>query len=165
MAAIKSSGDGTRSPAPLSPSICLPSCPSRCCPPCPIVSPRRLPPSRICAGTRPVSMVGGGRRAVGLPATRLTIFLRGAHNLRPGPLWFPGRTLSLSLCRIYRPTHRRFITSSLTRRNFSTRARYLIFLSRVTPLVLTRAWNFFPPRSLPPVLSVCPLWYVEAVIR
>lgn len=148
MAAIKSSGDGTLSPAPLSPSICLPSCPSRC-PPRPIVSPRRRSPrSRICAGTRPKSMLavwGGGVPAAPPPAADV-------HHLRPGLLRFPGRTLSLSLRRTYRPTHRRFITSSLTRRNFPP-ALAISSVSRVQLHSSSAGRGVFFPPPLPLFLS------------
>lgn len=153
MAAIKSSGDGTLSPAPLFPSICLPSCPSRCPSPPNCFSPTTIAPSRICAGTRPVSMlaVWGG----GVPAADV-------HHLRPRPAPVPrenSEPLAPSdLSSDSSPFHH-LLTYPL---QLSTRARYLACLSRATPLVFSRAWSLFFPSPSSPL--ECPLWDVEAVL-
>lgn len=84
------------------------------------------------------------------------------HHLRPGLLRFPGRTLSLSLRRTYRPTHLRFITSSLTRRNFppalaissvfrvqlhSSSAGRGVFFPPPLPLFLSALFGMWKPSS------------------
>lgn len=144
-------------PSPQLPSLLLSASPHahHAAPPRPIVSPpTTIGPSRICAGTRPVSMlaVWGGR---GSPPPMFT-------TSAPGLLRFPGRTLSLSLRRTYRPTHRRFITSSLTRRNFPP-ALAISSVSRVQ-LHSSSAGRgvFFSPSPSSPL--ECPLWDVEAVL-
>lgn len=144
-------------PSPQLPSLLLSASPHahHAAPPRPIVSPRRRS-ARPASALAPAPCqcwrcgVGGGS-----PPPMFT-------TSAPGLLRFPGRTLSLSLRRTYRPTHRRFITSSLTRRNFPP-ALAISSVSRVQ-LHSSSAGRgvFFSPSPSSPL--ECPLWDVEAVL-